>query len=322
MKKVISLITAVAAVLTLFSACEKNVEREAPITVNGTPVDSEIFMYYLDEAMTKAQEKSREARIDYATTRCIRYVATNSTFAEKNLELTPGESATVSSEGNSLWELFREHYESLGISKQTFMKIRTNAAYTERLRLALFDSQGETPIPDDVLKEHFSANYVAFKLVRGYLFTTDVYGNPKEYTNEELQKIVERYNKAAGQINQGASIEAVYPTLISGDQEVEQALKTVVITEGDPYYPEGFFQEVSQIQPDKAKVQVFGEYLYLVYRVKILDDGDLFKEYRPVCLKAVSEIPLQNEISKMCNSYTSVRRADIVDKCYARLRSG
>lgn len=319
MKRILAL--ALIIIMLLLPACsgEQTPSKDYPLTVNGTPLDGELFMYYLDEAFSKSEDQSRDGRITYATNQCIRYVATNSTFAAKGLQLSAGELASLSEEANAMWNLFGAHYEELGISKETYIKIRTNAAYTEKLRLALYDTDGVTPIPDDRLKSYFATYYAALKLVRGYLFTTDLYGNTVAYSDEELLAIVDRYNKAAEQINGNTSIEFIYPSLVSGDQEIEQALKTVVIRDADPYYPEGFYAQVMAIPPGTAAVCVFGDYLYLVYRVDILSEEELFKEHRDECLKAVSEIPLQNEITAMCNAYTSVRRPKLVDDYYTKI---
>lgn len=320
MKRIIALITALILTAVLLPSCGgESAGKDYPLTVNGTPLDGEIFKYYLDEAFAQSEDRSRDGRITYATNQCIRYVATNSTFRSKGLTMTAGETVALSDEANAMWNLFGAHYEELGISKETYIKIRTNAAYTEKLRLALYDTGGVSPIPDESLKAYFSAYYAAFKLVRGYLFTTDLYGNTVEYTEAELLAILDRYNKAAEQINGNTSIEFIYPTLVSGDQEIEQALKTVVIRDADPYYPEGFYSQVRAIPPGTAAVCVFGDYLYLVYRVDILGDEELFKEHRDECLKAVSEIPLQNEITTMCNAYTSVRRPKLVDEYYSEI---
>ena len=135
----------------------------------------------------------------------------------------------------------------------------------------------------------------------------------------ELEAIKKRYEKAAEQINGNTSIEFVYPSLVNSDQEIEQALKTEVIADNDPYYPEGFYAKVREIEPGEAGVCIFDDYIYLVYRVDMTADDALFGEHRDKCLKAVSEVPLQNEINIMCGAYTSVRRPKIVDKYYTEI---
>ena len=205
MKKLLCVLLAIS-VLFVFSSCSEEAEAD-PLTVNGTPIDGEIFRYYLDEALGDPTVFDKGEAVQYATEQCIRYVAVNSAFEARGLTLSAGSVAEVSERGNALWRYFGEHYEKVGVSKQTFMKIRTSLAYTEALRTMLFDEGGISPLPDDTLKEYFSEEYVAFKALSGELFDRDVYGNRVELTEEQLTNAVERYNNAAGEINKGASID-------------------------------------------------------------------------------------------------------------------
>ena len=309
---------AFVAVLLLFSLVSCGSEKtEYPLSVNGTPINGEIFTYYLDRAYSDSEGGvTRADRITYATNMCIRYVALNSTFAQKGLSLSPADSVVCSDEANALWSMYHGYYESLGVSKETFVKIRLSEAYRETLRLTLFDEGGTSPIPDSELKAYFDENYVAFKLIRGYLFTTDVYGNEKEYTDEELKRIKERYDLACEQINnKGTAIDLLYSVLAgSGEQDVSESLKTEVITDGSAYYPKGFYDSVRAVEKGKAAVLMFDDYIYLVNRVDALADDSVFKNHRSECLKAVSEQPLSDEIDLMCNAYTSVRNTAVVEK--------
>ena len=193
----------------------------------------------------------------------------------------------------------------------------------ERLRAALYDTGGVSPIPEDDLKAYFAAYHVAFKILRGKLYGTDVYGNRTEYTPEQLAAVREKYKTAAQQINNGVSIELSYATLAGlGDDGVPQSLNTEVIAQGDPYYPVGFYESARSIIEGKAVVLEFGEDIFVVYRVNILSDSDLFMKYRAACLAAVSEPYLQNEINTMCNAYSSVRNTGAVQRCYEAVREG
>ncbi len=307
--------SAVAAVMIfLFASCGETTQY--PLSVNGTPIDGEIFTYYLDRAYYADEVgDTRADRVTYATNMCIRYVALNSTFAQKGLVLSPADNVQCSNEANSLWEMYRDYYGNLGVSKETFVKVRLNEAYRETLRLTLFDKDGSSPIPDSELKAYFEENYAAVKMIRGYLFTADVYGNTVEYTEEELNSIKERYDLACEQVNRGSAIDMVYSVLAgSGEQTVSDTLKTEVITDGSAYYPKGFYDSVRSVEKGKAAVFVFGDYIYLVYRVDALADDTLFENYRSECLKVVSEKPLSDEIDLMCNAYTSVRNTTLVEK--------
>lgn len=314
MKKILSLILSAVFILLLASCGAE--KKEYPLSVNGTPIDAEIFTCYLDRALHDPDcGATRADRITYATNMCIRYVALNSTFKQKGLTLSASDNVKCSNEANSLWAMYHAYYERLGVSKETFVKVRLSEAYRETLRLRLFDEGGEDPISDDVLKAWFDENYVAVKLIRGYLFTTDVYGNTKEYTEDEMKRIKERYELAAEQINKGTPIELLYSVLAgSGEQDVSENLKTEVLADGSPYFPKGFYDSVRSVENGKSAVFVFDDYIYLVYRAELLSDNSLFKAHRAACLKAVSEQPLAIEIDKMCNAYTSVRNMSVVEK--------
>ena len=324
MKKWICLLTAVCTVLCLFSGCGSSGDIPDPLTINGTPVSADIFCYYLDIAMADPTLTTKEAQIDYATKQCISYVAVNSAFISRGFALTPAEISEISERANALWEIFGAHYQKVGVSKQAYIKLRTGLAYTERLRTALFDTGGEQAVPDDTLKAYFASDYVAFKVLTGRLYAADVYGNRVEYTAEELSAVMQKYTDAAEQINKGAGIELIYASLLSGgSEEVRQSLTTLVIEDGDPYYPEGFYAAVRAIAEGKAAAQVFGDTVYLICRVDILEDPDLFAAHRGDCLLAVSEPGLQSEINEMSKAYTDiVRKTGAVNRCYDRVKQG
>ena len=324
MKRAIGIILAFVVVLSVFAGCGKKEEAQYPLTVNGTPLDGEIFQYYLDIAFADPTLTNKDARIRYATEQCIRYVAVNSAFASRGLALTGAQTADTAERGNALWNIFGAHYRKVGVSKQTFMKLQTSAAFTERLRRALYDTDGVSAIAADTLKNYFTAYYVAFKVLRSTVYGADIYGNRVPFTPEQLAAVREKYDTAANSLNNGGVVDYTFASLIStgGDEDAQQSLVTEVIAEGDPYYPAGFYGAVRSLAENHAGVFLFEDEIFLVYRVNILSDGDLFNRYRDACLTAVSEPYLQNEINAMCNGYSSVRNTAAVQRCYENVRQG
>ncbi len=321
MKRLLSLLLAALVLACALSSCARAEEDSYPVTVNGTPISEEIFRYYLDEALADASLTGKNARINRATEQCIRYVAVNTAFRERGLALTGEEQQTCAERANALWHIFGTHYGSVGVSKQTFMKLRLSLAYTERLREALFGQGGASPLPEEELKAYFNAAYVGFKVLRGHLYGADVYGVRTELTNEEREAVKTKFGEAAKQINSGVAIDFTYASLIStGNDEVRQSLTTEVIAEGDPAFPAGFYGAVRSIEEDRAGVIVLGDEIYLVYRVNMMNDSDLFRNHRAECLAAVSEPYLQSEINAMCNAYTSTRRTAAVQRCYESVK--
>lgn len=323
MKRLCCLILALAVFAAGFSGCAAGEVEEYPLTVNGTPLEGGVFRYYLDLAFADPALPDQNARITYATGACIRYVAINSAFAARGLALTPARAAETAQEANALWRVFGLHYAKVGVSKQTYLKLRLNLAYTEALRYALYDTGGVSPLPEETMKAYFGTYYAAFKFLHSHLYNTDLYGRRVEYSEAELAAVKERYAAAAAQVNSGVAIDFVYSTLIGvGGDEVRQSLDTAAITDGDPAYPEEFYTAVQSIAVGKAGVCIFGDEIYLVNRVDPLADDELFKAHRDACLKAVSEPYLLSEINTMCNAYTSVRKSGAVQRCYETVRAG
>lgn len=312
--------TALALVLILIlSLCACSGSEKYPMTINGTGINEEIFRYFLDTAISDNPQATQDEIINIVTEKSIRYVALNTTFKVLELTLTPAEEYAVSEKVNALWNVFGAYYEKAGVSKETFLKIHMNEAYTEKIRLFYFDTDGVTPFPEEELKTYFSENYVAFKLIKGYLYTSDVYGNMIEYTPEEQDIIYERYEHAVQQIKKGTSIEIMYASLAETDQIIEQELNTQVITSGDIHYPEGFFEAVLAIEEGEAGICLFDDYIYLLSRIELFDTDELFEKYRNECLKILTEEPLQQEINIMCNEFTSIRNTKLIQKYYKEI---
>ena len=312
--------TALALVLILIlSLCACSGGEKYPMTINGTGINEEIFRYFLDTSISDNPEATQDEIIDIVTEKSIRYVALNTTFAAFKLKLTPAEEYAVSEKVNALWNVFGAYYEKAGVSKETFLKIHLNEAFTEKLRRFYFDKDGLTPFPEEELKAYFSENFVAFKLIKGYLYTSDVYGNMIEYTPEEQNVIYERYEHAVEQIKKGTSIEIMYASLAETDQIIEQELNTQVITQGDLHYPAGFYEAVLGIEEGKAGVCLFDDYIYLLSRIELFGTDELFEKYRYECLEVLTEEPLQQQINIMCNEYTAFRNTKLLQKCYKEI---
>lgn len=321
MRKIPAL-TAVLALFCVLASCTKT-NTDVPITVNSTPINEEIFCYYLNEAFADPTYPDKSARVDYATRACIRYVAVNTAFLSRGLALSAARRAKVSEETNALWRIFGEYYERIGVSKQTLYKLRTSMAFTEGLRTALFDTGGATPIAESALQAYFASNYYAVRYLTGYLYYTDVQGRSVRFSEEQISAILNRFNDAAGQVNAGAALEVIYAALSAyGDQDIRQNLTTEIVKIWDPVLPQNFYIAASQIPEGRAAACVLENAVYLVQRVPIAQELSWFRDNRDACLRAVSDPSLQNEINALCGAYSSVRRSVAVNRCYDTVAAG
>lgn len=318
MKKIISALL-VILILTL-SACTETESVTYPITVNGTPIDGEIFSYFLDSVWASPEAAgSRDGRITEATYMCIRYVAVNSTFVSSGLSLSDADKVAISDNANVLWNMFGEYYEKIGVGKQTYIKIKTYEAYIEKLRTAFFDKGGTDEISDAVLRGTLQENYVAFRYIRTPLKNIDVYGNVTPLGEEDIARLNAVYNKAASQVASSYGIDRAYETVASAFPLSERTYETKVTDRNDHEFPAIFFDTVKAQSDGTVKIFQYGEDVYLVYKINILTEAVIFSDYRTECLKIVSEEPLQSKINIMCNAYQSVRDTVAVKEIYEKV---
>ncbi len=317
MKRIISILL-VLLMLTL-SACTSSTESY-PITVNGTPIDSEIFAYFLDSVWDRPEAQGgRDGRITEATYMCIRYVAVNSTFVTSGLTLTDADRVEISDNANVLWNMFGEYYEKIGVSKQTYVKIKTYEAYIEKLRTAFFDKGGTDEISDAVLRGTLQENFVAFKYVRTPLKNIDVYGNESALTDAEINRLNTVYTKAVSSVASSYGIDKAYEQIVKEFPLSERTYETEVIDRNDHEFPAVFFDTVKAQGEGTAKIFQYGDAAYLVYKINILTEPVIFGEKRDECLKIVSEEPLQSKINIMCNAYQSVRDTALVNNIFEKV---
>lgn len=316
MKKAISLAAVIILCLSVLTSCGKGNNGGYPLTVNSTGIPGEIFSYYLDSTWNSPEAGNRDNRITLATNMCIRYVAVNSTFASYGLQLTPAETAEIAERANVLWNMFGEHYERIGISKTSYIKILTSEQYQEKLRLYFFDKGGTDEISEDVLRRAFYDDYVAFRYVRTELKNTDVYGNITDFTEEDRNKLMNIYQENVKNVSQYNGTEVAYSNILKEFPASEQSFENEIIDRNDIEYSPEFFDTVKDMKENTAEVRMYNNYIYIIYRVNVLSDPSVYEKNRSDCLKKVSENPLQSKITVMCNAFNSKRDSSLVNEYY------
>lgn len=320
MKKALPLAAALVFLSVCLVSCHINSSGRYPLTVNSTPIDGEIFRYYLDRVWKDENAVNREEKITKATHMCIRYVAVNSTFVSYGLSLSPAEKAETAAKANVLWNMFGEHYKSVGVSKQTYLKLLTSEEYIEKLRVYFYDKGGTDEISEDALKSCFYDKYVSFNYVRTPLKNRDVYGNIVDFSEEALEKMKNLYYQSISDVSVLNGAELAYSKIVREFPATEQSYKAEIISSGEHEYSTGFFEAVKKMKEGTVSVIQYGDYIYLVYRVNIFNDISVFESYRSECLKLLSEQPLQSKINVMCNAYRSKRDTSLVNEYYKAVR--
>lgn len=292
MKKVVSLFIVISIILTLFASCTK--DSLPKLSVNGTPVDYEVYLYFQD----LLKKSYKDAELDKAVKAEIsRYVAINSEFENRNLSLTKSQRAELSTTVNDLWHLFGNHYNDIGVSKQTIYKIERSKEYEISLLVNYYGVDGVSPVSEEDLMKYFSDNYCAIRYVVGYLFDVDENGANVPLSAENRNKLIETYNSVATMVNESVadkpkddeSVEMIDTSLenavgVLGDStEIHDAL---VNSFSDGTFPTGFFEAVKNIEINKTATVVIGDYIFLVKKVDAFSNNyRYYDSYRDECLK-------------------------------------
>lgn len=306
MKKVVALFLVLSVLIGLFSSC--TAETAAKITVNGAPVDYEVYLYFED--LLKKSYKDTE--LDKAVKAEIaRYVAINSEFENKKLSLTKSQKAELSTNVNNLWNLFGTHYGEIGVSKQTVYKIERSKAYETALLVNYYGVDGASPVNEDDLRAYFSDNYCAIKYVVGYLFNIDENGVSVPISTEEKNAIIETYNTVATLINESVSekkdeenemIDTSFESSVVALGEVSEIHHALINSFSEGTFPTGFFAAAKGIEVGKTATVVLGDYIFLVQKIDIFSNNYRYYEtYRDDCLKKMKG----EEFSKIIDSWTT-----------------
>ena len=334
MRKLISALCA-AAILTCLGLTACGSQPGAALTVNGSAdIDSEIFTYFLNNELYKNPDGYDSDAVSACTLDCLAYMTVNSECASLGIRLNGTEKAECSLETNALWRLYSGYLTQIGVSKDSFFKIKQYEYLKEALRFALYDRGGYREIPDNDLKAYFNANYAGIKYYYESLYTVlspetlasmtqsqrDDYAVSVSAANERY----DTFTKLATLVNSGQfTIDEAYMAATGDVNEGVSVSTTVVGTDSTNFSAEFIDAVCSQYEGTTFIVtNADRSYIYFVERVGLFDEGDgLFNDYREECLIKYSESFLTNEINTRSAGFKAVRHTDAVDECIRRVRS-
>ena len=321
MKRIFAILLALT--LLLCAACGGEPRRALrPLTVNGTPLDGEIFTYFLDKAVNALPDGTQEEQTNYAVQQCIHYVAVNSAFTGAGLALTAAEKKEADDENNVRWNLYERYYASIGVSRQTYFKLRRSDLYQEKLRQAYFGEGGTDEVPAEQLRAFLETRYVAFRVIRIPKKVLDADGNETDRDAAQQAALDEKIAAGLSAVNvNGTGIESVYATFVS-DRKGDREEYAEVVTDGtDHAYPAEFVEAIRAVPVKTAAVFDFNESYYLAYREDITEDEDIFEAYKDKCLAGLTERDLQIKIDRIAGAYASVKDPSAVAECWNAYRN-
>ena len=293
MKKVTSLFLVISLIVVAFASCS----GPAKIKVNGTKIDNEVYKYFEDCVEDSLSKDEKKNAIEQSISR---YVTVNSEFENRGLSLSGSQKTQLSTTVNNLWHLYGTYYDSIGVSKQTLYKIEASKVYERALLIYYYGENGVSPVAEDQIKAYFNENYVAVRMVTGYLFNIDENGANVPMSDEQKNNTVNSFNSIATMVNNGTTLEEAVSSLGSGT-EIRDSL---IFVNESASLPEGFFSAAKTVEANKAAAISLGDYIFLVQRIDVFNEEyGYYSTYRADCLEKMKGEEFAKIVDKWAENY-------------------
>lgn len=297
------------AALLCVMLCSCIGRQRVALVISGAEIKEEVFTCFLDKVVAGPAEYglTRESPTDdfakSAQELCMRYVAANTRFEKSGLYLTAAEKTAISQSVNNLWIRYENHYNKIGVSRQTLNKIETAKAYEEKLFSHSYDKEVGSAAAESEITSYYYQNYIVFRAVCVYYTAHDgvtpMTGLQKTELTENLNRLVNQYN--AKKDFDEAATEFGYTASASS-----------LLKRGSSGYPEGFFDEVAAIEDGAAAVLIYNDCAFVVLRESLKEKGEeYYSIYRGDCLKELYAPIAEQDIAAEIGGYT-IERKDYV----------
>ncbi len=314
MKKFTALLLAVVLIFSL-AACGNS--KKTALVISGTEIDSEIFTYYLDKVMNRPieynlAENPMKAELKRAAiVQCKKYLAANTSFRDMGLSLTSSEKVEIAQTVNDYWVRFENHYNSIGVSKQTLTKILTAKAYEDAVFAAQYDKGIANAAEEKILQNYFYENYISFRNVCAYFTSAD---GSTPLTQLEKNRLIGSINLLAE--SAGTDIEKFGETVQAAGYSLSDS---VLLKKGAEGYPLGFFEKVASQKAGTVQVITYDECIFIVRKEDLREKGEsVYVNYRSVCINDLYADKAEAQTEEYISSFT-VEEKNIVDRIIRKL---
>ncbi len=310
-------IAALLAVLMIFTLCSCTGKKDVALVISGTEIDSEILTYYLDKIISRptdyeipenpANKDIRNAAIN----ECKKYLAANTRFRDNGLSLSSADKVEISENVNNFWLRFENHYNEIGVSKQTLTKIFTSEAYAEALFAETYDKGVNDAAAEKVLQDYFYNNYISFRTVCAYYTAAD---GVTEMTQLEKNKLIESFEKLKTSADADKLSEA------ANELGYSLSSSTLLKKGADGYY-EDFFEKVYNQADDTVQIIVYDEYIFAVWKESLRSKGEgVYSNYRSSCISDLYSTRSEAEIAETIGTMTVEEKGGKIDRIMRKLK--
>lgn len=315
MKKFIS---AVLAVFMLTAFCSCSGAPAAALVISGTEINEEIFAYYADKAASRPEDfglKANPSAQDIktaATEQCKKYAANNTAFRDMGISLSAAEKTSVAQNVNDLWVRFEEHYNKIGVSKQTLTKICTSEAYENKVFEVTYDTGTGDAQGEKKLKDYFYDNYVCFRLVCAYFTSADGKSRmPQQQINDIMADM---------ELIRADSSKGIDAFTDSAQEKGYSVSDSVIVKKGSDGYPDGFYEDIRTQNAGTAKIIEYDECVFAVFKEELKGKGEsVYAQYRSDCVDDLYYTDYEEKLNEYIAGLTVSEKTRVTDKVISRV---
>ena len=309
--------------IVLLSSCSKGTVSDSAVALNvsGAEISDTLYALFLSDILQNptnyslSKDSEKKDILSAATGLCTEYVAVNSLFESRKLQLSSEYKYQITNNVSTKWDFYKNYYSSVGIDKPTVTKYETYVAKKEMLLSHFFGKGGSMAIPDETLKAYFNENYVTFRSINGYLTKILNDGSVTRLPAEEITAIENKFKVMCDDLRTGSTIEDICTKNSTNSFVASNQVDTVTINRFNNSYPAEFFTAVQKMGINSPKVIETADYIFLVLRQGDTD-GSVFETYRTACLKAVCSDAFSALLDNTMESYTAKPDSSVINNVY------
>lgn len=179
---------------------------------------------------------------------------------------------------------YKDTFEPLGVSYESFEYFYLTSAKQEVIFDALYTQGGEKGVDDKELSEYFTENYTSYVYFNTNLYTTEQetsedgesLSTNKAFSKSDIKDWEKTYKGYVADVNAGASVEDVAKKLMKKEElENDPSVKNVEIL-SDSSIGADLVDEISKLKEGEASYKIIGEedtqVIYFFYKAPISDE--------------------------------------------------
>lgn len=304
---------ALLAAFMIFSFCACTAQKRTVLIIAGTEIDNEILTYYLDKVIHRPTDYGlTDNPVDSdlkaaAIVECKKYLAANTEFRDAGLSLSSAQKVEISQTVNDFWVRFENHYNKIGVSKQTLTKIFTSDTCKDAIFTATYDKGASDAVSEKKIQDYFYNNYISFRTVCAYFTASDGTTPMTQAEKNELLASFDSFVQTTGN-----DVESFSETVNNAGYPLSNS---ILLKKGSDGYPDGFFEKVYAQTDNTVQLIVYDECVFAVVKENLKGKGEgVYANYRSSCISDLYSAESDRKTEEYIATLTVEEKGGAVDR--------